>query len=81
VTDSPPELPSVSSIPVLEEMHSELYKVLLNGIKYGVPKKNRLTGKVSLVKPSAKFMDIARQFQRDNSPEPHKLTPLTTYFN
>lgn len=67
-------------MPVLEQMHSELYRVLLNGIKYGVPKKNRLTGKVTLVKPSAKFMDIARAFQRDNSSEPDKLPPLTAYF-
>lgn len=78
--DSTPESPKLSTLSILEQMHSELYKVLLNGIKYGVPKKNRLTGKVTLVKPSAKFMDIARQFQRDNSPEPHKLQPLTAYF-
>lgn len=80
MTDSTPESPKVSTLSILEQMHIELYKVLLNAIKYGVPKKNRLTGKVTLVKPSAKFMDIARQFQRDNSAEPHNLPPLTTYF-
>jgi len=78
--ESPVELPKVNPPTVLEQIHRGLYRVLLNAIKYGVAKKDRVTGKVTNVKASAKLMDIARQFQRDNSPEPHKLPALTEYF-
>jgi hypothetical protein len=76
--DNPVDL---TSLEVLEQMHKDLQTTLYNAVKYGVPKKNRKTGKVTLVKPSVQLMNIARQFTRDNSTEPNKVTKTFSILN
>ena len=75
------KLADLSSSEVLEQMHKALQTTLYNAVKYGVPKKNRKTGKVTLVKPSVQLMNIARQFTRDNSAEPNKVTRTFSMLN
>lgn len=75
------KLTDLSPSEVLEQMHKDLKRTLYNAVRYGVPKKDRKTGKVTLVKPSVQLMNIARQFTRDNSAEPNKVTSPLPYFN
>jgi hypothetical protein len=67
------KITDLNSSEVLEQMHIDLSNTLYNAVRYGVPKKNRKTGKISLVKPSVQLMNISRQFTRDNSAEPNKV--------
>lgn len=73
------KLTDLSPSEVLEQMHKDLKRTLYNAVRYGVPKKDRKTGKVTLVKPSVQLMNIARQFTRDNTAEPNKVTKLRHY--
>lgn len=57
---------TTSASETLRQLHKDLYLVLSSVIRNGVPVQDQETGKVTYKEPSARLLNIARQFMRDN---------------